>query len=47
MTGNQGEDSVGLKNEVGAKIVYAFGDGDLNFALGDGLESIMDGVLFL
>jgi len=44
VTGNQGEDSVGLKNEVGAKIVYAFGDGDLNFALGDGLESIMDGV---
>ncbi len=44
VTGNQGEDSVGLKNEVGAKVVYAFGDGDVNFALGDGLESIIDGV---
>jgi len=44
VTGNQGEDSVGLKNEVGAKLVYAFGDGDLNFALGDGLESVLDGL---
>ncbi|MDB4683179.1 hypothetical protein OAF05_00835 [bacterium] len=44
VTGNEGEDSVGLKNEVGAKVVYAFGDGDLNFALGDGLESVLDGV---
>ena len=44
VTGNQGEDSVGLKNEVGAKLVYAFGDGDVNFALGDGLESVLDGV---
>ncbi len=44
VTGNQGEDSVGLKNEVGAKLVYAFGDGDVNFALGDGLESVIDGV---
>ena len=33
-----------MKNEVGATVVYAFGDGDLNFALGDGLESVIDGV---
>jgi len=34
----------GLKNEVGVSVVYAFGDGDVNFALGDGLEDIIDGV---
>ena len=34
----------GLKNEVGANVTYAFGDGDVNFALGDGLEDVIDGV---
>ena len=41
----EGEDfGIGLKNEVGAQVVYAFGDGDVNFALGDGLEDVIDGV---
>ena len=38
------ESNVGMKNEVGATVVYAFGDGDVNFALGDGLESVIDGI---
>ena len=38
------EENVGMKNEVGATVVYAFGDGDVNFALGDGLESVVDGI---
>jgi hypothetical protein len=44
VTGNQGDDVVGLKNEVGAEAIWAFGDGDVNFALGDGLETIVDGL---
>ncbi|QNG26833.1 hypothetical protein [Synechococcus sp. HK01-R] len=45
VTGAEGEDfGIGLKNELGAEVVYAFGDGDVNFALGDGLESVIDGV---
>ena len=41
----EGEDfGTGLKNEVGAKVVYAFGDGDVDFALGDGLQDVIDGV---
>ena len=43
VTGNQGEDVVGLKNEIGAQVIWALGDGDVNFALGDGLETIVDG----
>jgi hypothetical protein len=46
VTQNQGEDVMGLKNEVGVGVVWALGDGDVNFALGDGLETIADG-LFL
>jgi hypothetical protein len=46
VTGNQGDDVVGLKNEVGVQAIWALGDGDVNFALGDGLETIADG-LFL
>jgi hypothetical protein len=46
VTRNQGEDSKGLKNEVNVGVVIALGDGDVNFALGDGLETIADG-LFL
>ena len=38
------EETEGMKNEVGATVVYAFGDGDVNFALGDGLESVIDGM---
>jgi hypothetical protein len=44
VTRNQGEDIKGLKNEVGVGVVWALGDGDVNFALGDGLETIVDGV---
>lgn len=44
VTRNQGEDIKGLQNEVGVGVVWALGDGDVNFALGDGLETIADGV---
>ena len=44
VTGNQGEDKQGLKNEIHFGGIYAFGDGDVNFALGDGLETIADGI---
>ena len=45
VTGDEGEDfGTGLKNEVGAQVIYAIGDGDVNFALGDGLEDMVDGV---
>ena len=44
VTRNQGEDIQGLKNELGFGVAYAFGDGDVNFALGDGLETVADGI---
>ncbi|MFN9618595.1 MAG: hypothetical protein ACK55X_02625 [Synechococcaceae cyanobacterium] len=44
VTRSQGDDIQGLKNELGFGVAYAFGDGDVNFALGDGLETIADGV---
>ena len=44
VTRDQGEDVKGLKNEMIYRGIYAFGDGDVNFALGDGLESIVDGI---
>ena len=44
VTGSQGDDVAGLKNELGVQAIWALGDGDVNFALGDGLESIVDGV---
>ncbi|MFL0736586.1 MAG: hypothetical protein AB8B39_05930 [Prochlorococcus sp.] len=43
VTKDQGEDIKGLKNELGAKVVWALGDGDVNFALGDRLEDLIDG----
>ena len=46
VTRNQGDAYRGLKNDIGAEVVWALGDGDLNFSLGDGLESLSDG-LFL
>lgn len=46
VTQNQGDDIQGLKNELGAEVVWALGDGDVNFSLGDGIEDIVDG-LFL
>ena len=44
VTEDQGDDIQGLKNELGAKVVWALGDGDVDFALGDGLENILEGV---
>ncbi len=44
VTKTQGEDVKGLKNEVGVGVVWALGDGDVNFALGDGLETVADGI---
>ena len=44
VTADQGEDVKGLKNELHFGGIYAFGDGDVNFALGDGLETIADGI---
>lgn len=44
VTGSQGDDVAGLKNELGVQAIWALGDGDVNFALGDGLESIVDGI---
>ena len=44
VTKNQGDDIEGLKNELGAKVTWALGDGDVNFGLGDGIEDLVDGV---
>ena len=44
ITETQHEDKLGLRNEVQAGATYAFGDGDVNFALGDGLENMVDGI---
>ena len=44
VTQDQGDDIQGLKNELGANVTWALGDGDVNFALGDGIEDIVDGV---
>ena len=47
VTRDQGEDIQGLKNEVGAEVVWALGDGDVDFSLGDGLEDVVDGMFLL
>ena len=44
VTKDQGDDIEGLKNELGAKAIWALGDGDVNFALGDGIEDLVNGV---
>ena len=44
VTQDQGDDIQGLKNELGANITWALGDGDVNFGLGDGLEDLVNGV---
>ncbi|MCB4406456.1 hypothetical protein [Synechococcus sp. MU1642] len=36
-------ESKGIKNELGAKVNYAFGDGDVDFGLGDSLSDLIDG----
>ncbi len=37
-------ESKGIKNELGAKVKYAFGDGDVDFGLGDSVSDLIDGV---
>ena len=44
VTKDQGDDIEGLKNELGVKAIWALGDGDVNFALGDGIEDLVNGV---
>ena len=44
VTKDQGDDIEGLKNELGVKSIWALGDGDVNFALGDGIEDLVNGV---
>ncbi len=44
VTEDEGEDIEGLKNEFGAKVLWALGDGDVNLGLGDGLTDLLDGV---
>ena len=36
-------ESKGIKNELGAKVKYAFGDGDVDFGLGDSVSNLIDG----
>ena len=36
-------ESKGIKNEFGAKVKYAFGDGDVDFGLGDSFSDLIDG----
>ena len=43
VTKDQGEEKKGLKNELKAKAKYSFGDGDVNFALGDSFQEIIEG----
>ena len=44
VTQDQDDDIKGLKNELGTKVTWALGDGDVDFALGDGLGDVIDGV---
>ena len=44
VTRDQDDDIQGLKNELGAEVVWALGDGDVDFSLGDGLEDVVDGI---
>ena len=37
-------ESKGVKNELGAKLTYAFGDGDVDFGLGDSFSDLIDGL---
>ena len=43
VTQNQGDEKKGMKYEIGAKTKYKFGEGDVNFALGDQLQDLVDG----
>ena len=44
VTEDEGDDVQGLKNELGAKLTWALGDGDVNFGLGDSFSDLVDGV---
>jgi hypothetical protein len=44
ITTSQGEDQRGLSQQIALAATLALGDGDVNFALGDGLETIADGL---
>ena len=44
VTQDQDDDIKGLKNELGTKVTWTLGDGDVDFALGDGLGDVIDGV---
>jgi len=44
VTQSQGDDIAGFKNELAFGLNWALGDGDVNFALGDGIETIADGL---
>ena len=44
VTANQGDDKRGLKNEIGTELTWSLGDGDVNFALGDGIADLADGM---
>ena len=44
VTKDQGDDIKGLKNELRAKMTWAFGDGDVDFALGDSFSDLIDGI---
>ena len=43
---NETFESKGVKNEVGVKAKYAFGDGDVDFGLGDSFADLIDGLYF-
>ncbi len=43
VTKNQGEEKKGTKYEIGSKALYKFGDGNVNFALGDQFTDLIDG----
>jgi len=44
VTKNQGEEKKGTKNSIGAKALFALGEGDVNFALGDQFKDLIDGI---
>ena len=46
ITKTEGEEKQGTKHEIGAKALYRFGDGDVDFALGDQFTDLIDGTYF-
>ena len=43
VTKKQGEEKKGTKNDIGAKTLFKFGEGDVNFALGDEFSDLVEG----